>query len=334
MIQFNRSSKSNLFGYPLAVSLIMVICTGANLFNVQVLLAQEAKKAAGTKTTVHLTPKQAKALEGVFQSSGNHDMYVRFTPKENGLVAKLLWNNREIRLTPESDLIFVNNKAGENGPLRIRFRKDSTGSVTQVYVGGDDLWNRVKGYKPEVKKEMEHTPEQLKPFEGLYQFQNDSGRFIQFTVKGNILVLKQHWDGNEIHFVPQSELQFFSKVVPLFSLTFTKDKNGEITQVLAFKRDLWDKVKKYHPTYAQLKALEGKFQFKDDLDNYLQITAKENNLVVKQLWDGKEIILEPQTETYFYNNDQSYPLQIIKNKEGAVVQVEVLGIDLFNKVKE
>ena len=33
-------------------------------------------------------------------------------------------------------------------------------------------------------------------------------------------------------------------------------------------------------------------------------------------------------------NDPSYPLQIIKNKEGAVIQVELIGIELFNKVKE
>jgi hypothetical protein len=334
MIQFNRYSKSNLFRYPLAGSLVMVICLGANLFNVQFSQAQEVKRAKGIKTIVHLSLKQGKALEGVFQSSDNKDMYVQFTAKEDALFAKLLWNNREIRLTPESDSIFVNNEAGENGPLHIMFKKDSTGSVTRVYVGDNGMWKKVKSYKLTVKKEIEHTPEQLKPFEGLYQLQNDKGRFIQFTAKGNILVLKQHWDGNEIHFVPQSELQFFSKAVPLFSLEFTKDKDGQITQVLAFKRDLWDKVKKFRPTYEQLKALEGKFQFKDDLDNYIQITAMENNLVVKQLWDGKEIILEPQTGTYFYNNDQSYSLQVIKSKEGAVVQVEVLGIDLFNKVKE
>jgi hypothetical protein len=62
--------------------------------------------------------------------------------------------------------------------------------------------------------------------------------------------------------------------------------------------------------------------------------ARDNNLTIKQLWDNKEIVLEPQTETYFYNNDQSYPLQVIKDKEGKVTQVLVLGMDLFDKVKD
>lgn len=54
--------------------------------------------------------------------------------------------------------------------------------------------------------------------------------------------------------------------------------------------------------------------------------------MVKQLWDNKEIILDPQTEIYFYNNEQSYPLQVMKDKGGKVIQVLVLGIDVFDKV--
>ena len=179
---------------------------------------------------------------------------------------------------------------------------------------------------------MEHTPEQLKKFEGLYQMQNENPDFIQFTVKENTIVLKQLWDGNEIPFVPQSELDFFSKEAPLFTLTFTKDKDGRITQALAFKRDLWVKVKRIQPTQEQLKSLEGKYQFSDDKDNYIQLTSKDGHLIVKQLWDGKVIILEPQTATYFYNSAESYPLLVIKNSSGMVTQVRVLGNDLFNKV--
>jgi len=92
-------------------------------------------------------------------------------------------------------------------------------------------------------------------------------------------------------------------------------------------------MKKTNLTTEQLKPYEGKFQSKDDPDNYIQVTAKNNNLIVKQLWDGKEIAVETLTETYFYNDAQSFPLQIIKNKDGNVTQVVILGIDEFNKVK-
>ena len=77
---------------------------------------------------------------------------------------------------------------------------------------------------------------------------------------------------------------------------------------------------------------EGKYQSKDDPDNLIQIIAKGNNIIVKQLWDGKETLIEPQTETYFYNDEKSYPLQFIKDKDGKVSQALVLGMDLFNKL--
>jgi len=313
---------------------MIATCFIINFFNPRLLQAQEVQKPAETKSAVHLNEKQWKEFEGIFQSSNNKEMYVQLSDGENMLVAKLLWNNNVMHLVPETELTFISKESEDEGPLHVRFTRDSAGIIANLSVGNNDVWNRVKDYKPVVKKEMQHTSEQLKPFEGLYQFSEDKNRFIQFSVKNNNLVLKQHWDGNEIPFVPESELGFFSKVAPLFSLMFTKDKDGTITQVLAFKKDLWDKVKKISPTNEQLKAIEGKYQFKDDKDNYIQIMARDNNLAVKQLWDNKEIVLEPQTETYFYNNDQSYPLQVIKDKEGKVIQVLVLGIDLFDKVKD
>ena len=313
--------------------LIMAILIAIDPFNDHFLQAQGSQKPAGTKTPVKLSAEQWKAVEGIFQSSGNKEMYVQFTVNENALLAKLLWNNNEIHLLPESPLAFTSKEAGDEGPIHITFSKDSTGAVDQVNVANNGVWNRTKDYKPVVKKEMEHAPGQLKGFEGLYQLQNEKDRFIQFTVKENKLVLKQQWDGDEVSFVPETALDFFSKEIPLFTLAFTKDNAGNITQVLAFKRDLWVKVNKPLPTAAQLRPYEGKYQLNDDPDNYIQITAKDDHLIVKQLWDGKEIVFEPKTETFFYNKEQSLPLLIIKDDSGAVKQVKLLGNDLFTKVQ-
>ena len=52
------------------------------------------------KPTVQLSPKQLKAYEGVFQNPRNNEMNVQFVVKGNGLTAKLLWNNVELKLTP------------------------------------------------------------------------------------------------------------------------------------------------------------------------------------------------------------------------------------------
>lgn len=333
MIHIHAFAKSKLHRPSFQLAIVSAILIFISLFSNQFLFAQETNKPAETKTKILLSEQQWKAVEGTFQDPQNNDRAVRFTANENFLVATLLWNNSEIPFIPESEFAFVSKEPVEDGLLHIVFKKDSTGGVNEVKIGDIGVWKRNRNYKSVVKKEMDHTPDQLKPFEGLYQLQNHDDRFIQFTVKGNSLVLKQHWDGNEISFVPETSLDFFSKEIPLFSLSFTKDKDGNITQALAFKRDAWIKIKKINLTTAQLKPYEGKFQSKDDPDNYIQISAKNNNLVVKQLWDGKEITVEPQTGTYFYNDTQSFPLQIAKDKDGNITQVWLLGIDEFNKIK-
>ncbi|MDB5211118.1 MAG: hypothetical protein JWQ30_1945 [Sediminibacterium sp.] len=87
-----------------------------------------------------------------------------------------MWNNNEIRLTPESEFIFFNKDANEGSPPRINFKSDSTGSIGQFSMGNNDIWGKAKDYKPVVKVEIAHTPEQLKPFEGLFQAQNGQQR--------------------------------------------------------------------------------------------------------------------------------------------------------------
>jgi hypothetical protein len=283
---------------------------------------------------VKLSPAQFKAVEGVFQNPRNGDMYLSMTATGDAIMGKMLWNNNQVRLTPESELVFFNKDANEGNPLRVTFKKDSAGVITELSMGNRDIWKRVYNYKPVVKVEMAHTPEQLKPFEGIFQLQNGQPRFIQFTVKNNKLALKQHWDGGEILLIPESELNFYNPDQLLFSLVFSKDNEGKIAQVLVSKRDAWNKIVPVHPTSEQLKPFEGKYQFKDDGDNYLQLTARNNQLVVKQLWDGKEIFLAPVTETYFYNQEQSYSLIFMKDKDGAYSQIKVLGIDVFTKVKD
>ncbi|HEY4877170.1 MAG TPA: hypothetical protein VIH86_16440 [Puia sp.] len=333
MIHTDTSAKNESHKSPFLLSIIVKIFIFINLFSSECLFAQEMHKLADTTAKVLLSEQQWKDVEGIFQDPQNNDRAVQFTARENFLVAKLLWNNAEIQFIPESAFAFVSKEPVEDVLLHIVFKKDSTGAIDDVNLAKIGVWKRNKNYKLVVKKEMDHTPDQLKPFEGLYQLQNHDDRFIQFIVKGNNLVLKQYWDGNEISFVPETPLDFFSKEVPLFSLSFSKDKDGNITQALAFKQDLWIKTKKIILSAEQLKPYEGKFRSKDDPDNYVQIMAKNNNLIVKQLWDGKEITVEPQTETYFYNEAQSFPLQIAKGKDGNITQVWILGIDEFDKVK-
>lgn len=327
----DRSMTHAKYLFLLTVSLVgsQFIATQAN--------AQETPKFGVELTkTIQLNSEKLKPLEGFFQNPKNKDMYVQITvaASGNGIMCKRLWNNNQMNFLPETELNFVSAIAPEDRPLRLLFKKDSTGAVSQLSLGNNDLWTRVTDYKPIVKVEMRHTPEQLKPLEGTYSLQNNQQqRFIQFTVKQNQLVLKQHWDGTEQALLPETELSFFIKDQTLFSLVFSKDANGVISQALVNKRDNWTKIVPVHLTNEQLKVFEGKYQFKDDPDNLLQLSAKGQQLVVKQIWDGKEISLTPQTDTYFYNNEESYSLLFNKDADGNFTQLRLLGIDIFTKVK-
>jgi hypothetical protein len=313
--------------------IIVVACAGFGLLETSPATAQAVRKDSAA-ATIKLSADQLKAFEGYFQSSQNKDNVVQFSAIENGLFARLLWNNGEAHLTPESAMGFVSKEGGDEGPIHLVFHKDSTGGTNQVNVANNGVWNRIKDYKPVVKKEMEHTPAQLMPFRGLYQLQGNNSQFLQFSVKDNTLVLKQLWDGNEISFLPESELRFFSRQVPQFSLDFSKDKDGIVAQVLAFKRDVWIKTNKPELMPAILKTYEGKYRSQDDPDNEISITATDSNLVVRQLWDKKDRVLQPLTEIYFNNQDRSFPLVIVKDQQGKVSQVVLLTGNIFKRLAE
>jgi len=89
------------------------------------------------------------------------------------------------------------------------------------------------------------SPKQLKAFEGVYTFQFKKGEdaFIKISAEKTGLVLKQMWDGKEIHFTAKSALEFQNEDGQ-FPLKFFKDKKGVIHQVLAFNRDLWTRTVK------------------------------------------------------------------------------------------
>ena len=184
-------------------------------------------------------------------------------------------------------------------------------------------------------------PGKLKKFEGFYRFQNDKNVYLQISSKEDRLVLKQLWDGKELVFEQDSALDFYCKEQS-FPLKF-KDSAGSIIQVIAFNRDVWDKVKNYKPleirevqlTPQQLKLLEGKYQMKGgDEDVFLQINTVGNKLFLKQLWDGQEIAFVPQSPLDFYCKERMFPLKFSKGEDGIVTQVLAFNKDVWLKVKE
>ncbi|HVV06786.1 MAG TPA: hypothetical protein VHC96_21290 [Puia sp.] len=192
--------------------------------------------APGQITDTAISPADLKSFEGYYKLD---DSYIHISAVKNGLVLEQMWDNRKISFSPRTGLEFMNDE--QNFPLK--FTKASDGSITQVLAFDRDLWIKTRDYKPLEIKEVQLKASELKALEGKYTMQNDHGEvfiLIRATDKG--LLLKQGWDDQEIPFIATSDVDFYCKE-RRFPLQFTKDKNGNATQVLAFKRDLWKKVK-------------------------------------------------------------------------------------------
>ncbi|WP_426671407.1 hypothetical protein ACPPVU_09230 [Mucilaginibacter sp. McL0603] len=182
--------------------------------------------------------------------------------------------------------------------------------------------------------------DKLNVFNGRYVSDQNKAIFLQITAVDGHLVLKQSWDGQEVSFDQKGDLDFYNDERS-FPLKFTKSSTGAITQVLAFDRDVWIKgddnyqfvpQKTIQLTAAQLKTLEGKYQMKDG-DNFLQITTTTDHIILKQLWDEKEITFSPVSEVDFVNADQTFPLKFTKGSDGLAMQVLAFNKDMWVKVK-
>jgi len=183
----------------------------------------------------------------------------------------------------------------------------------------------------------------LAAFEGIYQ--NKANTFAYFNVKAvnNTLVAKQIDGNREIVLTRKSDLGFEMKdddgdeTIPV---AFSKNDAGEIAQLMVGGRDAWVKVKEYIPvkevklTADQLKAFEGKYKFEEKDDAFLQITATADGLLLKQLWDGKEINFMAISDLDFINKENMFPLKFTKDQKGNVIKVLAFNRDMWDKVKE
>ncbi len=277
--------------------------------------------------------KKWHELEGYFRSQANKDLVVQFIAQDSIVFAKLLWNGGSAHLLPDTGLAFVSREQGENGPLRLVFHREPSGAVNQLDVSGNGLWVRDPNYKPVALQEMPHTPDQLQKFGGLYQLKEDSSQYVQLTVDNNSLTIHQQWDGGtRENFVPSAEGKFFEKDFPRFTLDFSQDQQGRYNQFVALGRDHWFRVEKPTLSAAQLKTYEGKFRSQEDPDNIVRLIAVDKHLIVKELWNNKEITLEPVTNTYFNDSQRSFSLQIIL-ESGKVNQIILLGNQSFVRIE-
>jgi hypothetical protein len=313
---------------------IMAACMGVGPFCLLPARAQETPPTRAANPTIRLAPDRLKTYEGYFQFSQSKDQVIQFQVIGDTLVAKLLWNGMSLHIVPESDSVFHNVELVEGRTIPIKFIRNKVGPYIQMYlIDQNTPWNRIYDYKPLVRTEIAHTPEQLKIFEGLYRGRENED-YIGITERQNKLVLHPFWGGDDVEFLPDSPLHFFNKEQLLFTLQFIKGPDDSITRVIAFGRDIWDKARALSLTPLQVKGFEGKYRLKEDPDDIIQMTASGLNLTIKQLWDGKETVVSPRTDVFFYNEKLGYLVTFKKDDSGAVTGVFLLGgRDYFEKVK-
>jgi hypothetical protein len=193
-----------------------------------------------------------------------------------------------------------------------------------------------------LNKTFSSSLRQLTEFEGYYHADNDPNLFLQIMVINNKLVLKQLWDDREITFEQKSALYFYNDQHS-FPLTFSKGANGEITQLLAFERDTWIKVKDYKPVVKKeialspekMQAFGGKYKREDGGNEaFLQFTVKGNSIEVEELWSERLFTIVPESELVFFGKGAYYPVQFSKDKDGNITQALIFNKDTWVKVKE
>jgi hypothetical protein len=220
--------------HKLANILVVLALVTLNSLN-----AKHANAAIISQLRLAETP--LTAFEGIYQNKLNTFFYFKITVNGAGLLAKQVDGDRQIVLTRKTDLGFEMKDDDGDEDIPVTFSKNDAGEVIGLMVGNNqDQWIRVKEYVP--VKEITLTADQLKAFEGKYKFEERDDAFLQITATATGLKLKQLWDNREFDFAPISEVDFLNKQAA-FPLKFTKDGTGKVTKVLAFNKDLWDKVK-------------------------------------------------------------------------------------------
>ncbi|GAA4780753.1 hypothetical protein GCM10023231_04890 [Olivibacter ginsenosidimutans] len=170
---------------------------------------------------------------------------------------------------------------------------------------------------------------------GYYQLPNKVA-FIAFELKDNVLFAKQLWDNKAYQLTQINETNFESKEEG-YKIEFLKDSSGQFAHAKLLGRIMTTKVG-FDPriikqlSAAQIKKLEGTYVLKDDTSLEMAIRSSANGLTLKQLWDNKEIAFAPRSETFFLNEDGTFPLTFLLS-DGEAVQVTCFEDDVWLKAK-
>jgi uncharacterized protein YjhX (UPF0386 family) len=322
MMNAKKSPLTHLWKYTIVLPVVLSMYFVNSLFG---------QSQPGQKSEDARRASQYSIFEGYYRLIDKMRFALRIEARDKGLVLKELWTDREINFEPVSDVEFRN--AEMDFPLK--FVKGNDGRISEVVAFERDRWIKVNDLDPSPVQEFRLTPDELKAFVGYYQFDKNADSYLEFKVKDNGLVATQMWDGKEFFILPISSLEF-QTVNEKYPAKFTKDERGKVTQVLVFGQDIWKKVTRYSPrpeikvSSEKLKALEGKYTPQGGGEGgFIQITADENQLVLKESWSGNQIKFIALSEVEFINRQRAFPLKFSKDNTGRVVSVLAFNKDVW-----
>ncbi|HVW97658.1 MAG TPA: hypothetical protein VHA56_16915 [Mucilaginibacter sp.] len=183
----------------------------------------------------------------------------------------------------------------------------------------------------------------MKAFEGIYQLKSNKYSYIQITVVNKTLLAKTIDADKQFVLTRKTDLDFETmdddgdETVPI---RFTKNASGEITGAAVADKDELIRVKNYVPVKAlkltadELQAYAGKYEFDQRKGTFLTITPTADGLMLKQLWDNREIPFIAVADNEFLNKEAMFPLKFTKDANGNVIKVLAFNRDSWDKVKE
>src|SRR5690606_10244727 len=153
---------------------------------------------------------------------------------------------------------------------------------------------------PNLKNGKQRSQKVVKEeFVGFYQFPNKVA-FIEFNLADGVLKARQLWDGKEYQLNQVSETDFETKQEG-HKIEFLSDNDGHFTKAKLWGRIVASQVS-FNPKIVrrlsdvQLKRLEGNYVLADDNNIKMQVRSVKDELIIKQLWDNKEISFTPRSE--------------------------------------
>lgn len=174
----------------------------------------------------------------------------------------------------------------------------------------------------------------LNYLQGFYRLPNNVA-YLEIVNRDNGLIAKQQWDGKEYVLLKKSPLVFESRDEE-YKGEFMKNESGKIVALKILNRLMLKKVN-YDPgkvaviPYDKLKTLQGRYQFKKDPKLFLEVTTTDSAIILKALWNGKTTQFYPLSEMDFFNKEQKFPLQFIKEGD-KITRLICYQNDEWNKL--